>query len=75
MLQKEGVINRVTTIKCNWDHHINHSMKQPKLRVFHLVFRLFQRCIKLQTLSLALGMGSKAPLNFLYHRPIHGELT
>lgn len=38
MPQNEAVINRITTIKSNWEHRINHSLEQHKHRVSHLLF-------------------------------------
>lgn len=73
MLQQEGVINGTTTIKREWDQYINHSRKRHKLRVFHLFFQLLQG--KLQVLSLALGTGSKKPLNVLHPPYTHLSIS
>lgn len=76
MLQKEGVINRITTIKCNWDHHINHSTEQHTSSEF---FTWFSDCFgdasNCKCFLWLWAQAAKSPLTFYTNQPIHRELT
>lgn len=73
MPQNEAVINGITTIKCNWEHHINHSFGAAQAQSFPAALPMVSMMHQSQRKDLKFTGSSKKLLNFLCLWPIDGE--